>query len=372
MTRKHRVLLLNSSLHFGGAENVIAELCRGLDRDRFEVFVGYTRTRGQLGQVLADEGMAIVDLAAREQSGRDYGGPLRLRRFVRNRGIHIVHSHDLPSMIDSALCRLSIPRLHHVNTFHYGNYPHANRRHHFLERYFSRIATGLVAVGQCQKAQLTKCYGLSDERIHVIYNGVRDVRTGATPELGERIRGSSRIVIGSIGALIEQKGMFDMLEVAAGLMRAGLDFRWVIAGSGRLRTALENRTHELGLEDRVEFLGWVDHAPAKVLPWVDVFVQTSHWEAMSMVILEAMSCGLPIVATAVGENPLVIQDAQNGYLVAPGDIDGMIERIGGLVSSEEHRSRVGQQARQDYEQRYTAKLMCRRYEAHYLSLTGDG
>jgi len=370
MTARPRILLLDSALHFGGAENVIAELCRGLDRDRFEVYVGHTRKRGRLGQMLADEGFAVVDLAATGQPGRDFRGPWRLRRFIKSHGISLVHSHDLASMVDSALCRMSMPSLQHVNTFHFGNYPHASRRHHLLEKYLSRAATGLVAVGQVQKAQLAGCYGLPDNRLTVIRNGVSDVRAGASRHLEAKVRGSGRVVIGTIGALIEQKGMFDLLEVAARLKAEALNFRWVVAGSGALRAALDERAREMGLERHVEFLGWVDHAPVSVLPWIDVFVQTSRWEAMSMVVLEAMSCGLPIVATTVGENPLVIEDTVNGYLVPTHGIIQMVERLRVLVTSDSLRLQVGSRARQDWEQRYTAALMCRRYEDLYSELLG--
>lgn len=370
MTARPRVLLLDSALHFGGAENVIAELCRGLDRDRFEVFVGYTRTCGRLGQVLADEGYGVVDLAPKGDPGRDYAGPWRLRRFIKSLGVRLVHSHDLASMVDSAVCRLSMPSIQHVNTFHYGNYPHSNRRHHLLEKYLSRAATGLVAVGQVQKAQLAGCYGLPENRVHVIRNGVNDVRTGALRHLEAKIRGSGHVVIGTIGALIEQKGMSDLLEVAARLKAERLDFRWVVAGSGALRATLESKAREMGLDGHVEFLGWVDHAPVTVLPWIDIFVQTSRWEAMSMVVLEAMSCGLPIVATTVGENPLVIDDTVNGYLVPTHGIDQMVDRLRVLVASDSLRSQLGNRARQDWQQRYTAALMCRQYEELYSKLLG--
>lgn len=370
MKAKPRILLLNSALHFGGAENVIAELCRGLDRDRFDVLVGYTRTRGRLGEQLAEEGFPVVDLAVEPNRRRDYGGALRLRRFIASQGITIVHTHDLASMIDTALCRLSLRRFEHVNTFHYGNYPHADRRYHLLEKYLSRTVTSLVAVGQAQKSQLTYCYAFPEDRVEVIRNGVTDVLARQIPSLESRIRRPERVVIGTIGALIEQKGLFDLLEVAAALKASDLDFHWVVAGSGPLRCSLEARACDFGVEDQVEFLGWVDQAPAAVLPWVDIFVQTSHWEAMSMVVLEAMASRLPIVATTVGENTLVLQDGVNGYLVQPGGIAQMVDRLRILIASDSLRSRIGGRARRDWEQRYTAAHMCRQYEELYSRLLG--
>ena len=77
-------------------------------------------------------------------------------------------------------------------------------------------------------------------------------------------------------------------------------------------------------------MGWVTEAPARILPLFDIFIQTSLWEAMSMVILEAMAAGKPIVATEVGENRHVIKHGESGFLSQPGDtkaMAGYVERL---------------------------------------------
>jgi glycosyltransferase involved in cell wall biosynthesis len=143
-------------------------------------------------------------------------------------------------------------------------------------------------------------------------------------------------------------------------------------GEGHLRPSLEAMAEALGLSADVEFYGWVDNAPQRVLPWIDVFVQTSLWEAMSMVVLEAMSCGLPIVATTVGENPYVIRDGENGFLASPKDVDRIAERLGQLIQSPQLRRQLGQQARSDWEKNYTAGRMCQEYEALYMEVLSEG
>lgn len=363
--RRPRILLLNSHLGIGGAENVTAALCRGLDRVRFDVTVAYIKWRGMIGDALVRDGFEVVGLGNGDGERPDYLSSLRLRRFLVARGFDLVHTNDIHAMIDAAVCRTTLRRLRLVSTFHFGNYPRPVRRYHLLEKYVSRVPDRLVAVGQWQADRLCDVYGFQPERLDLIRNGVPDVPGRRSQDIAGRIRKDGRVVIGSVSTLIEQKGVTDLLDVAANLRTQGLDFRLVIAGEGHLRPGLEEKARALGLQDQVEFFGWVDDAPARVLPWVDVFVQTSLWEAMSMVVLEAMSCALPIVATRVGENPHVIHHGVNGLLAEPRDVAALTEHLAGLIRSGDLRRRLGEKARQDWETAYTAARMCRQYEDLY-------
>jgi glycosyltransferase involved in cell wall biosynthesis len=178
------------------------------------------------------------------------------------------------------------------------------------------------------------------------------------------------MVIGSLSTLIEQKGVEHLLQAARILAERGTPFRLVIAGDGHLRQRLEALAEQLGLGARVEFLGWIEDGARRVLPWIDIFVQSSLWEAMSMVVLEAMSCGCPIVATTVGDNPFVIRDGESGFLVPPADPFTLADRLGMLLEDEGLRARLSAAARRDYEERYTADRMCAEYASLYQEAMG--
>lgn len=369
--RRPRILLLNSTLGIGGAENVTAGLCEGIDRERFDVIVAHLKWRGSIGNSIAERGFRIQSLARGDGYQADYLSALRLRRFLKAEKVDLVHSNDLHAMIDAALCRATFPEVRHVSTFHYGNYPRESRRYHLAEKYLSRIPDRLVAVGHVQRESLIRTYGFDASGLRVVRNGVPDVRETASDALRHRIQADGKIVIGSVSTLIEQKGIADLLEVADRLRRESLPFRLVIAGEGHLRPSLEARVAELGLGGHIEFFGWVDHAPERVLPWIDIFVQTSLWEAMSMVVLEAMSCGLPVVVTTVGENPYVIRDGENGFLAEPKDVDLTAKRLAQLIKSPALREQLGEQARTDWKLHYTTAHMCREYEALYTEVLTD-
>jgi glycosyltransferase involved in cell wall biosynthesis len=356
---------LNSALYIGGAENVTATLCRGLDRERFDVLVAHFKGHGPIAKELEQEGHRVIGLAGAKE-GRDWLTSRRLRRVLVEEQIDIVHSHDLHTLIDASLCALTLPTLRHVSTFHFGNYPRRDRRSRWMEGAFLRAPHRAVAVGEVQRHAIAAAYGLPAGRFSVVRNGVGDARARATSDDAARIRGGAEVVIGSVSTLIEQKGLDQLLRAARMLVDQGVRFRLVIAGDGHLRQALEGLCRELGLGAHVEFLGWVQDAAGKVLPWIDIFVQSSLWEAMSMVVLEAMACGCPIVATTVGENPYVVREGVSGFLVSAGEPAPLAERLRRLIEDRALRTSFAGEARKDYETHYTGAQMCAQYESLYL------
>lgn len=368
--QRPRVLIVNSALYIGGAENVTATLCRGLDRNRFDVFVAHMKGNGPIARDLESEGFDIVRMSRTDDGRRDLLAGVRLRRLAVKLGIDLIHSQDLHTMVDSSFSAWTVPGLRHVSTFHYGNYPRSHRRYHMLERLFLRFPDRLVAVGEVQRQAIAHTYDINPDRLSVIRNGVSDSRGKVCDAEKDRVRRGADVVIGTISTLIEQKGIDDLLRAARLLVDRGCRFRLVIVGDGHLKAPLQTLSRELDLEEHVEFLGWVEDAASRVLPWVDIFVQSSLWEAMSMVVLEAMSSGCAIVATTVGDNPYVMRDGQSGLLVPSRSPESLANGLRRLIEDEVLRDRLANEARRDYEERFTASRMCRDYENLYLETLG--
>jgi glycosyltransferase involved in cell wall biosynthesis len=112
-------------------------------------------------------------------------------------------------------------------------------------------------------------------------------------------------------------------------------------------------------------LGWVEGAAEKILPSFDLFVQSSLWEAMSMVILESFAAGVPVLATTVGENIYTIQDGYNGFLVEPKDVVGMADKIEFLINKPEILKKIGENAQKSFQEKYTAKIMAENHQKLY-------
>lgn len=357
------VLILASSLRIGGAETVMQNLALSLDRQRFKVTVCYLKQRGQVGELLQQAGVDIVGILNSERA--DYFTFWKLLRVLRQNRIDVVHTHTTHGLVDACICKLFRWKLRVVHTFHFGNYPHTRPRIIMMERLFSRFADRLLAVGQAQKRQLQALFGFPDARIGVIWNGVSLPAGHGDPGLKARLGADGTLVIGTIATLIEQKGLPDLMRVARRVVDAGFNVTFVVVGEGQLRPELEALRHELGLDDRVKLPGWITNAAEVALPQFDVFFQPSLWEAMSVVILEAMATARPIVATRVGETPQILEDGVDGLLVNPRDIDGMAAALTRLLGDAALRTRLGEAGRSKVDGRFTVEHMTRAYERVY-------
>jgi glycosyltransferase involved in cell wall biosynthesis len=177
-----RVLMVNSTLHIGGAEQVAANLTKHLDRRAFEVTACYLKENGIVGQQMLDAGVDLIPVPG-WRPGRDYFTGLKLRKLVKQRRIQLLHTHDIHGFMDASLCRLSVPALRHVHTFHFGNYPHISPRYAKIERLLWRVPDALIAVGHEQAATIRRLHNIPAERMQVIWNGT----DAPTPELAPEV-----------------------------------------------------------------------------------------------------------------------------------------------------------------------------------------
>ncbi len=367
MSVRKNILLVASSLHIGGAERVIANLARHLDKNRFHVTVCHLLERGVIGEELKKLGVPIVGVHRHGDPLRRYLSFLELRKIVKAYDIDLMHSHTTYSLCDSSLCRITTPGIRTVHTFHRGNYPH-DPRYMRMERFFSRFSDQLVAVGIEQGKKIANTYRFPHSRLLTILNGVEDITATVDPAWAERLKKDGRLVIGSISTLIEQKGVSVLLDAAREVLRAGARPLFVIIGEGHLRPQLEEQCRALGLEDSVLFTGWIPNAATRVMPLFDIFVQSSLWEAMSMVVLEAMAASRPVVVTDAGDNRHVVEQDRSGLVVVPGDSKALAEALLALIHSDEKRVRLGTAARARFESQYTARKMAERHEELYARL----
>jgi glycosyltransferase involved in cell wall biosynthesis len=366
-----KILLVISSLHHGGAETIVADLYRSVDRQRFEVSLCLLKFRGAVGDQLIREGYSIVELPRVSAPVLKYLTFRNLRAFIRANDFEIVHSHCTYSFIDSALCRITGVKFKLVHTFHFGNYPHYKARYKLLEGIASRVAHTLVAVGQHQLETVRKLYKLHQCRITRIWNGVANIKHHDVPVEGWR-QYPDQIIIGSIGNLIPQKGYTELLQVAEIVKEQKRPVRFVVVGGGYLATQLKAECSKRGLDGMVLFAGYIDKAAWRALPLFDIFFMPSRWEAMSVALLEAMAAEIPIVATSVGDNALVINDRESGIIVPPYDPATMAQSLMEFIDSPDLRLRLAKAARAKFEKDFTVGHMVKRYEALYSSVCSEG
>ncbi|MEO5821013.1 MAG: glycosyltransferase family 4 protein [Vicinamibacteraceae bacterium] len=363
--RRINLLILASSLWIGGAETVIRHLAQTIDRRRFNLTVCCLKQRGSIGDELVRAGIEVISFEETKPEKIDYLTFRKLLRLIRSRNIEVVHTHTAHGLVDTGLCRAFRPSLKLVHTFHFGNYPHTSTSILRMERVFSRLATRLYAVGEVQRAQVRAVYKFLDRSIGTVWNGVHVPPETQDRSFRNQVGNGDRLLVGTIGTLIEQKGMRDVFRVARRIIDAGRQVHFVIVGEGVLRGELEAMRRDMGLEAHVTMTGWVTSAADVALPAFDVFFQPSLWEAMSVVTLEAMAAGKPVVVTRVGEAPHVIEDGVDGLLVPPKDVDAMEKALLRIIDDPAYRTAVGAAARRKIQSQLTVDHMTRAYERIY-------
>lgn len=148
----------------------------------------------------------------------------------------------------------------------------------------------------------------------------------------------------AVGRLVKQKRFDRLIDMAALTSTWNCPIKFIIVGDGPERSNLEAKARHLGIAHLITFTGSVAHLQTYYQS-ADVLLMTSDWEGTPNVILEAMACGLPVVATRVGGIPEIVCDGATGFLVAPGDIDGLAQAVLKLIRNKEARVQMGLQGR---------------------------
>jgi glycosyltransferase involved in cell wall biosynthesis len=172
------------------------------------------------------------------------------------------------------------------------------------------------------------------------------------------------IIIGTLSRLSPVKGVDVLLDAARVLLDRSVDFQFEIAGDGPELIDLQARARRLGLEDRVHFLGWIDDPQERLGKW-DIYVQPSRAEGFGLGILEAMAAGLPVVASAVGGIPELVEPGITGFLIPPDNSDRLADSLVTLSTNGELREVMGKAGRKRastvFAQQATAQKVCTAY-----------
>jgi glycosyltransferase involved in cell wall biosynthesis len=219
----------------------------------------------------------------------------------------------------------------------------------WLDRMHLRFMDRVIAVSQAQAEKVRAC-GVNDARINVIPNSI-DPERFADPDPRYRtrmeryFRHGVSLVIGAAGRFSPEKGFDVLIQAAATVMEACPEVGFVLFGDGPEKANLQARISMLGLNGAVVMAGFRGDLD-RYLPQLDLFVLSSHTEGMPNVVLEACAAGVPVVATAVGGTPEVIDDESSGWLVQPGDPAQLAQRILDAVECPERMRDVAFNGRQ--------------------------
>jgi glycosyltransferase involved in cell wall biosynthesis len=229
----------------------------------------------------------------------------------------------------------------------------------------------VVCVSEGQAAKVRRL-GLPERRLRVIRNAIRGDRFGEPdPAYHAHLHGlfpqSPGRIVGAAGRLSPEKGFDVFVAAAAQLARMEGSTGFVLFGDGPLRDALERQAAAAGLEGRLVFAGFRKDLDG-FLPWLDLLVLPSYTEGLPNVVLEGCAAGVPVVATAVGGTPEVIEDGVTGCLVPPGDAAALARRMLDVLHSPDGGRALAERGRQRVRAEFTFAAQAARYRELFAEL----
>jgi glycosyltransferase involved in cell wall biosynthesis len=246
-----------------------------------------------------------------------------------------------------------------------------------LHRRTLSSASRVIAVSNAVARQLRSRQLVDSKRIAVVLNGVDTKRFHVGDKQASRLSllahygvAASGFLVGSIGELRTLKRHDDFIRAAALLSKKIPACHFVIAGvdtspKGEVRNKLGQLASELGVSERIHFLGWLEDAP-QLLQALDVFVSASETESFGLAIVEAMAAGTPVVATATEGAQEVVDDGITGLRVPIGDAVKLASAVEILLSDEAKRREIGTLARKAAQERFSLERMVDAIERIYM------
>jgi glycosyltransferase involved in cell wall biosynthesis len=363
----HRILYIDSSEGiFGGGQISLLELLAHMDTTKSLPFV----IVGEEGKLIKEVKKLGIECSLLPMPSFKWLNPLpffagfwRIFNFVRKQKIKLIHSNTSRAALYAGPMAkiLSIPLIWHVRVP-----PPDNLLDRFLVLFSSRI----IAVSRAVKRRFA---WLKKDIVETIYNGVdtRKFSPGlAQDNLTKKFQIDSQdILIGTVGRLSPEKGLEYLFLAVRELVNVYPRTKVLIVGDGdkKYRLSLQEKVKDLELSPHIFFVGIYEDVP-QILRCLDIFSLPSLTEGFNRSLLEAMACGLPVVATAVGGNVEIVQDGVNGLLVPPSNPGALASAIAELLKDKEKARKMGLEGTLLVKENFSIDINVRKIEKLYLQI----
>lgn len=366
------------ALGTGGLENGLVNIINRTPPGRYRHAIVCLTEAFAFAKRIQSPDVQVIELHKGE--GHDTALYWRLWKTLRTLRPAVVHTRNLAAM-EMQLVAFLTPGARRVHSEHgrdVYDLHGTNRKYNLLRKLVSPFVQRYIAVSRDLENWLTTTVGINPRKVSQIYNGVDQVRF--SPRQGKRespfetgLIDDRSLVVGSVGRLAQVKNQLALIDAFALLVERQptlrRNIRLLIVGDGPQFAEAEQRIADRDIRDIALLTGDRDDVP-ELMGLMDVFVLPSLGEGISNTILEAMACGLPIIATHVGGNPELVEPGKNGYLVPSGDIPALAESIGDMVNDAAGRQRMGAASLEQVRDRFNWDRTVQKYLSLYDGLLG--
>lgn len=367
------VLHLCSSLGFFGAENVIIELSKNMKYFGYDPIIGIFNNLYNSHLELALEakknGIKVKIFPCKRKL--DFFTVKKIKSFIHKNNVSILNTHGYKSNFYGLFG--STKKTVKVATNH--NWIKSNIKaviYCKLDSVFIKFFEKIIAVSDPIKQDMLK-KGILEDKIAVVYNGIDAEKFQKTFDK-KKLKAELKIpvnskVLGTVGALINEKGHLYFIEAANKILKIYPEIKFLIVGDGCCRKKLEKKVDNLHIRKNIIFAGLRTDMP-EIYSVMDVFVLPSLIEGMPMVLLEAMASVKPVIATNVGSVSKVVLDNNTGILVNPGDVESLSNAMLFMINNDEAAKEFAKNGLKKIQNDFLSEHMCKRYVEIYNCLLG--
>jgi glycosyltransferase involved in cell wall biosynthesis len=365
------ILLFGTQMAVGGAQKVLLDQAAWFHSRNHKVVAAFFYDRDGLHEKWQKEfPFPILNLSSFHKGrGRISNlfsvaaGMLRLWKLLKHENFDAIEAftHD-SNMLALPLARMArVPvRIASHHGIVAGISPKREKIHAWLINH--DFAQRIVAVSAMTRQKLLD-EGIRPERIVVIPNGIHPVEAENINR--EQVRkeagiGASDPFLLAVGRLVPSKAHKILIDAMPTVLEKFPNAKAGICGDGILRRELERQIEEMQLQEAVKLLGHSEHVENFLLS-ADIFVMPSFWEGLPIALLEAMSAGLPVIATRVEGIEETVEEGKNGLLIPPGNTDALAKAVIQLLTDEQVRHKMGLASQEKIRKSYSAERMCEQY-----------
>ena len=390
MGARTKIIHIITRLDRGGSAQNTLLTCRELSQ-KYDVVLAHGLSLESKMTALERQSVDTQIAAARKNGLRDITNPSLVRRVDPVRDIRaffslwallrrekpaIVHTHTYKAGILGcwAAKMAGVPIIIHTPHGHifFGHFsPLVTRLFMIIERLTATMVDRMVALTEGERRDYVAFSVANPDKMVTIHSGVDIDQFMKVKRNGREKKASLGLnveapVVGTVGWLLPIKGPMYLLKAMTAIWHTHPDIQLVYVGKGDLEEEVKAEVHRTGVTDKVKFLGWRDDIP-EIMQFLDIFVLPSLNEGMGRVLVEAMASGKPIVASNVGGIPDLVKHGHNGFLVAPGDVDGLSLAIKKLIEDGQLRLEMGAKGRA-MARNYGVEEMIKKIDDLYTSL----
>ena len=361
------ILFIANHLNVGGITSYLFTLAGGLKQKGHQVYL--VSGGGELEDKFTQAGITLFKLPLKtksELSPKIFFSFWKLKKIAREFKIDIIHTHSRTTQVLGYFLGRCLVKPHIFTC-------HGFFRPKFFRRIFGCWGKKVIAISEQVKEHLMADFKLAENKISVIHNGIDAKNFGdfsARDNMRAQLGVSADFLVGIIARLSDVKGHTYLIRAMPEVIKNFPNTKLLIIGEGKTKGALLKETRNLGLENSIIFIPEAKNTK-DVLAAMDIFVMPSLQEGLGLALMEAMAQGVAVVGSAVGGIKTLIQDKENGLLVAPADAAALAQAIIALFKDSRLRRTLGSRAREFIIANFSKEEMADKTEMVYQqSLAG--